>query len=83
MGRGDAQQFPMADQIADKLVLKYKTSTREQLWEEKSQQQGKPRPQLEQDAIQMLRNNAQMRAEFINRVAAPVVSKMFECGMIP
>jgi hypothetical protein len=24
-----------------------------------------------------------MRAEFVNRVAAPIANKMFECGMIP
>jgi hypothetical protein len=33
--------------------------------------------------IQMLRNDAQMRAAFINKIAAPVANKMFECGMIP
>jgi len=31
----------------------------------------------------MLQNNPQMRAEFINKVAAPIANKMFECGMIP
>jgi hypothetical protein len=24
-----------------------------------------------------------MRREFINRVAAPIANKLFECGMIP
>ncbi len=33
--------------------------------------------------IQFLRGDAQMRAEFINRIAGPVANKMFECGMIP
>jgi len=33
--------------------------------------------------IQMLRGDAQMRATFINKIAAPVANKMFECGMIP
>jgi len=31
----------------------------------------------------MLRGDPQMRTLFINKVAAPVVNKMFECGMIP
>ena len=47
------------------------------------QQQGHPKPPMEQQLIQMLRSNPQMRAEFLNRVAAPMANKMFECGMIP
>jgi hypothetical protein len=31
----------------------------------------------------MLKSDAQMRAAFINKVAAPIANKMFECGMIP
>ena len=38
---------------------------------------------MEQRAIQLLRNDPQMRTEFLNRVAAPIVNKLFECGMIP
>ena len=30
----------------------------------------------------MLRNDPKMRASFVNIVAAPVVNKMIECGMI-
>jgi hypothetical protein len=33
--------------------------------------------------LQMLRNNPQMRTYFIDKIAGPVVNKMFECGMIP
>jgi hypothetical protein len=49
------------------------------LWLKKSA----PKPPMEQNAIQMLRNEPQMRIAFINRVAAPIANKMFECGMIP
>jgi hypothetical protein len=76
-------QFPMADMIADNLVLKYQNSTCEQLWKERMEKQGKPKSQREQEMIQMLRSSPAMRTEFINRIAAPVVNKMFECGMIP
>jgi hypothetical protein len=31
----------------------------------------------------MLHQDPQMRQEFLNRVAAPIANKMFECGMIP
>lgn len=75
------QQFPIIDAVADKLVQKYQSSSCEQLWEKKSQKAA-PKPE-EQRAIQILHNNPEMRAEFINRVAAPIANKMFECGMIP
>jgi hypothetical protein len=55
----------------------------EQLWEEKAQKQGRPKPPREQQALQLLRDDPQMRAMFIDRIAAPVANKMFECGMIP
>jgi hypothetical protein len=28
-------------------------------------------------------HDPQMRTEFLNRVAAPIANKLFECGMIP
>ena len=31
----------------------------------------------------MLKSDPQMRTAFLNKVAAPIVNKMFECGMIP
>ncbi len=31
----------------------------------------------------MLRSNPQMRTYFIDKIAGPVVNKMFECGMLP
>ena len=72
-------QFPILDGIADKVIQKYQSSTCEQLWQKKGEQ----KPPMEQKAIQMLRNEPQMRLAFINRVAAPIANKMFECGMIP
>ena len=38
---------------------------------------------MEQRAIEELRSNPDMRQQFLNRVAAPIANKMFECGMIP
>jgi hypothetical protein len=78
-----AQQYPILDAVANRLVQKYQQSSCEQLWQERAAKQGRPKPQDEQNAIQMLHNDPQMRAEFINRVAAPIANKMFECGMIP
>ena len=72
-------QFPILDMIAEKVVQKYQSSSCEQLWE----QRGKPKSADEQQVVQMLRGDAQMRTMFINKIAAPVANKMFECGMIP
>ena len=74
-----AQQFPILDRVADKVVQKYQSSTCEQLWQKKSE----PKPPEEQRIVGMLKSDPAMRAEFINRVAAPIANKMFECGMIP
>ena len=72
-------QHPMLDMMANMVVQKYQGATCEQLWE----QRGKPKSAQEQEMIQLLRGDAQLRAEFINRIAAPVANKMFECGMVP
>ena len=55
----------------------------EQLWQEKAQAKNKPKSTQEQEAITILRNDPQMRAAFIGKIAAPIANKMFECGMIP
>jgi len=72
-------QFPILDMMADRVVQKYQQASCEQLWE----QRGKPKSQQEQELIQLLRGDPQMRITFINKIAAPVANKMFECGMIP
>jgi replication initiation and membrane attachment protein DnaB len=76
-----AAQYPLLDMIAGKVVQKYQTATCEQLWQEKSEK--KQPTQQEKQLIQLLRSDAKMRAEFINKIAPPVVNKMFECGMVP
>jgi hypothetical protein len=76
-------QYPIMDAVADKVIKKYQTSSCEQLWAEKGQKQGQPKPEMEERAVQALRNDPQMRTAFFNKVSAPIVNKMFECGMIP
>jgi len=78
-----APDYPMMDMVANKVVEKYQQSTCEQLWQRKRQKPTGPKAQMEQRAIQALRNDPQMREAFINRVAGPIANKMFECGMIP
>jgi len=76
-------QFPVMDMVANKVIQKYQGSTCEQLWQERAQGQGKPKPEMEQRAIKLLREDPQMRQAFFDKVAGPIVNKMFECGMIP
>jgi hypothetical protein len=75
-------QYPMVDAVANRIIQKYQTATCQQLWQEKAQGK-KPPGEMEQNAIQFLRNDAGARAEFFSKISAPIVSKMFECGMIP
>jgi len=76
-------QYPIMDRVAGKVIEKYQNASCQQLWQEKAQGQGQPKPEMEQRAIQMLQQDPQMRQAFFNQVAAPIVNKMFECGMIP
>ena len=76
-------QYPVMDRVAEKVVQKYQNATCQQLWQEKAQGQSQPKPEMEQRAIQALKGDPQMRQAFFNKVSAPIVNKMFECGMIP
>ena len=77
------QQYPMLDRVAQKIIDKYASSTCEQLAASKGEKPSGEKAEMEQRAIQMLKSDPQMRQYFINRVAAPIANKMFECGMIP
>ena len=74
-------QHPILDQVANRVIQKYQTATCQQLWAERAQK-APPTP-AEAKAIQFLKSDPQMRTLFLNKVAAPIANKMFECGMIP
>jgi hypothetical protein len=76
-----AQQHPIMDKVADKIIQKYQTSSCSQLRQDKAEK--KPASPAEQKAVEMLHNDPQMRAAFISKIAPPIANKMFECGMIP
>jgi len=82
-GTGSTEEYPILNMVANKVIEKYQQATCEQLWQEKAQNQGKPKPQNEQELITLLQSNPEMRTVFIDKIAAPVVSKMFECAMVP
>ena len=71
--------YPLLNIAADKVIQKYQNASCEQLWELKS----KPKTDEEQNLVQILRDDPQMRTVFIDKIAAPVANKMFECGIIP
>ena len=72
-------QFPVLDMVANRVVQKYQQSSCQQI----AAQRNQPHGPEEQHVIQILHENPQMRQEFINRVAAPIANKWFECGLIP
>jgi hypothetical protein len=72
-------QEMILNMAANKVIGKYQSASCEQLW----QQKGAPKSPEEQKAVNFLRNDAQARTEFLNKVAGPIANKMFECGMIP
>ena len=74
-----AQEYPVMNTIADRIIQKYQSSSCETLWQNKQ----KPKSDEEQRLVQLLRDDPNMRAAFINKVAPPIVNKMFECAMIP
>ncbi len=77
------QQYPLADMLAQKIIDKYTNSTCVQLAENKSEKPTGEKAQMEQRVIAALKADPQMRQYFINKIAAPIANKMFECGMIP
>jgi uncharacterized membrane-anchored protein YjiN (DUF445 family) len=76
-------QYPIADKLADKIIHNYQTSTCEQLEEKKKQPATAQKTEMEQKVIEALKKDPQMRKHFLDRIAGPMVNKMFECGMIP
>jgi len=77
--RAQNPQHRIIDAIANKVIQKYQESSCEQLAKQKTE----PKTPEEQKAVALLRKNAQVRAEFLDKVAAPIANKMFECGLIP
>ena len=75
---GASAQGMLLDAAADKVITKYQTATCEELKAQRNQ----PRTDKEKEAVEFLRNDSQARVSFIGKIAAPVLNKMFDCGMI-
>ena len=78
-----AQQYPMLDQLAAWVVNKYQTSSCQQLAAERAHLRSGQHQAMEERCVRLLHEDPNMRQEFINRVAAPIANKLFECGLIP
>jgi hypothetical protein len=76
-------QYPILDRLADRVIQKYQTSSCQQLAAQRAQPPTGRREEMEQRFIETLHQDPQMREAFINRVAAPIANKLFECGRIP
>jgi hypothetical protein len=81
-GQGQPQ-YPITDKLADKIIAKYQTSSCAQLAAQKQVPPNAQHEEVETKVIDLLKQNPPMRQHFLNRIAGPIVDKMFECGMIP
>jgi len=78
-GVAGAQDNPIIDEAADKVIQTYQNAFCVELWQEK----GEPKNPMQENALELLRSDPVMRRAFINKVAVPIANKLFECGMIP
>jgi hypothetical protein len=74
-----AAQGMLLDYAAEKVITKYQSASCEELKALKDE----PLDEKKKAAIDFLRHDSQARVAFIDKIAAPVLNKMFECGMIP
>jgi len=67
------------DYAADEVVNKFQTLNCEQLKTQKDE----PPTLAKKVALGLLSNDEKARVAFIDRIAAPVLNKMIECGLAP
>ena len=80
-GAQSPDQHPLIDMLAQKVVQKYQSTSCAELREKKAEKA--PPTAQEQKVIAYLKSDPQSRRIFIDKIAAPIANKMFDCGMIP
>jgi hypothetical protein len=75
--------YPIADQVAAKVVAKYNTASCSALAAERQAPASAQKDAMKARVGGMLRGDAGMRADFVNKVAPTIVNKMIVCGFIP
>ncbi len=85
LGVASAQEerYPIMDRLAQRVIQKYQTSSCQELAMQRAHPPKGKKAAVKDRAVEMLRNDPQMRTEFLNRVAPVIANKLFECGMIP
>jgi hypothetical protein len=78
-----AAPTPVMDAVAQKVIQKYQNASCSDLMVKKTTPPTDEQAQKRAQAIEAMRNNPAMRQAFIDRVAAPIANKLFDCGMIP
>jgi len=82
-------QEALLDAAANLVIEKFQNASCEELSQmtlnsdKSSQADGGQQAAMQEKAISMLQQNPEIREEFINRVAAPIANKMFDCNLIP
>jgi hypothetical protein len=74
-----AAQDMLVDVAADRVIKKFESATCDQL----KAQRKEPPSEKEKIAMDLLRDDPKARVAFIDKIAAPVLNKMFECSIIP
>jgi hypothetical protein len=73
----------MADRVADKVIARFQSSSCEQIAARRSQAPTPDEARNKERAVQLMRNDPELRTYILDKVAAPIANKLFECGMIP
>jgi hypothetical protein len=76
---GVAAQGMLVDAVADKVIKKYEAASCDQLKALKAEAPS----EKEKIALDLLKADPKARVAFVDKIAAPVLNKMFECSMIP
>src|ERR1700730_13917508 len=74
-----AAQGMLVDAAADRVIKKFEAATCDQLKAQKNE----PPSEKEKIGLDLLRDDPKARVAFIDKIAAPVLNKMFECATIP
>jgi len=76
---GWASRSRTVDFAADEVISKFQVANCEQLKAQKDE----PPTIIKKLAISVLHDDEKVRVAFIDKIAAPVLNKMIECGMAP
>lgn len=86
---GTLSKEDLLDAAATLVINKYQNSSCEEVAQmqpqsgENAQAKTGPEAAVQEKAMELLKNNPEMREQFINRVAGPIANKMFECNLVP